>query len=476
MRPLSRLLAVFGMAAALQAPAATPTWTIQDLDTLTAQIASGMSQSASYGATQYPWQFLDCTADSKNCFGTNPDSPYGAPNFAPSTGDGSLSTTLLNPGDALVIVMETPPEMRYFGLSSYLFSRYYPVNMPTAPGLTPGSVPVFESLNDTVNHRVIATAGATAPGGAPFGQLSLLVLSADGATEASLKGVLTGLGVPATAVNWVHLPLREVPLHMGTASTSDSYSLLLRMAYPTKQADLDSYRSRAPLRVLLLTPPSSHVFRPAASPSYRTPGSAPSEDASLADARDALLNQALANFQAAYSPTESPVQLRQTQNYVCIAKALACNGDNSDAIYSQDVSGFRPQSLQDRLLIVGINHVSQGKATYLSHSLVAAKNNMGVLGVSDSWLAGTGLRMAGISDPADPRYAAYSQLYAFTMSYDCQGDPLCVVIPRPVGSTPGIAVGAAIDVTGRIYLDPQTLTRPSTTDIQPHRVVVLRHR
>ena len=72
MRFLLRPLAALGTALALQASATTPTWTVQDLDALTAQIASGMSQSASYGATLYPWQFLSCTADSKNCFGTNP--------------------------------------------------------------------------------------------------------------------------------------------------------------------------------------------------------------------------------------------------------------------------------------------------------------------------------------------------------------------------------------------------------------------
>ena len=100
---------------------------------------------------------------------------------------------------------------------------------------------------------------------------------------------------------------------------------------------------------------------------------------------------------------------------------------------------------------------------------------MGVKGVNDSWLTGTGLKAGGITSPSDPRYASYSQLYAFTMSYDCGGDPLCVTIPEPAPGQPyGIPYGQLVDITGRVYLDPQTHTRPSTNDILTHKVFIMR--
>lgn len=478
MRPLKTLLLL--ATAALQAHATAAAWTAKDLDRLTQQLAAGMSQAAGYGSTLYPWQFLSCTPSDKNCFGTNPDSPYGAPNFGPAPDGSNRSVTPLASSDALVLVMETPPAMRYFGVTSYLFSRYYPNQLPSAPATTPGFVPVFESLNDTVNLDVIRSTGGSQPGVNPFGQLSLMVMTADAVTQAQIRDQLTALAVPATAVNWINLPYRDAALHMGTAPTSDTYTLLLRMAYPAdstpsgQSASLDDYKARAPLRVLLLRAPATHQGLPVATPRYRSPGSPPAEAASLAQAQDALVSQLQARFLGSYTITESPVTLAQTQNYVCIEQARQCAGDNSDALYASDVSHFRPASPQDRLLVVGVNHVLQGKATYLSHSLVAAKNDMGVLGVSDTWLKGTALSLAGVSDPSDPRYATYSQLYAFTLAYDCHGDPVCVTIPQPSGTQLGIPYGDPINLTGRTYLDPTSQTRPSAAELIPHRVFILR--
>jgi hypothetical protein len=469
MKNIQRTLLVLLSTAALHACAAA--WTPADLDTLTGDFTAGMSKS--YSATLYPWQFLNCTDSKPDCFGTNPDSPYGAPNFGPNGTSSSAATTHLKTTDALVLIMETPPAMRYFGVTSYLFTRYYPNHIPPNPA-TPGFVPVFESLNDTVNLDVIGTTGSPQAGASPFTQLSVLVFTADSVTQQDIVKELGALGFPNSAVNLVNLPINAVPLNMGTAPTSDTYSMLLRMAYPNDPAQMQDYINRAPLRVVYLSALQARRVSPVSAPSYRVPGSSPAESADLTQARDALVLQLRARFGTDYAISELPVPQLQTDNYVCISKALPCNGDNSDAIYSKDVHAFVPTSPQDRILVVGVNHVSQGKATYLSHSLVADANHMGVLGVSDTWLTGTGLTMGGVSGPSDPRYATYSQLYAFTMSYDCQSDATCITIPQPSSSQPeGIPYGNAIDVTGRVYLDPQTKTRPSTHDIINHRVFIL---
>lgn len=454
------------------AHAAWAGWAAGDLDQLTSEFTAGIS--AAYSSTPYPWQFLSCDAATPNCFGTNPDSPYGAPNFGPSASSDSSSTTQLKPTDALVLIMETPPPMRYFGLTPYIFTRYYPNALPANPA-TPGFVPVFESLGDTVNLADMGTAGSATPGGNPFTQLSVTVVTADQVTYDNIAAQFAAIGFPATAINQVALPINAVPLNMGQGPTRDTYSVLLRMAYPNDPAQMADYISRAPLRVLSLSPIRPRSVAALPTPVSRTPGSSPAEPSKLALARDMLVNQLEAQFGAAYTITENTVQQKQTHNYVCVAHGLPCNGDNPDAIYSSDAQGFVPNSPDDRILIVGVNHVSQGKATYLSHSVVAAANNMGVEGVSDAWLTGTGLTMGGVSGPSDPRYATYSQLYAFTLSYHCAGDPVCITIPQATAGQPiGIPYGSPINITGRVYLDPQTKTRPSTSDIIPHRVFILR--
>lgn len=448
-------------------------WQASDLDKLTSSFTAGISRA--YGVTASPWQFLSCDASSTNCFGTNPDSPYSSPDFGASAANAHSSSTKMKALDALVVIMETPPTMRYFGLTPYIITRYYP-SAVTGSAATPGFVPVFESLGDTANLRDMGTTGSSTAGSNAFSQLSVSVMTADQQTAKDVKAQLIGLGFPSSAINLMAIPINAVPLHMGQAPTSDTYSILLRMAYPQYTWQMKDYISRAPLRVLSLTPlQATRAPQNLPTPLSRVPGSQPAESTTLADARDALIEQLKAQFKASYDITRSPAPQMQTQNYVCVTHALPCNGDNPDAIYSGDVQGLTPTSKQDRILIVGVNHVSQGKATYLSHAIVAHANNMGVKGVSDTWLAGTGLKAAGITDPSDPRYATYSQLYAFTLSYDCGNDPLCVTIPEVATADQPYTIpfGQALDITGRVYLDPQTNTRPSTNDIITHKVFIM---
>jgi hypothetical protein len=454
--------------ATLAALAALPMLTAQaaerTVDSLTADFRNAVSTN--YSTSQYPWQVLTCTPDASNCFGTNPDSPYGAPDFDPTNTHTSVTT--LNDTDALVLIMETPPSMRYFGVTPYLFTRYYPSHLAGNP-LTPGFVPVFESLGDTVNQKVIGTTGSTTPGVNPFGQLSALVMTADALTGAQVLGAFKAIGFPGSAVNRMPMPLSGAHLNMGSGPTKDTYTAMLRVAYPDNPQALADYLSRKPVQVVRMSALTARKLKPVDEAASRVPGTGVSESAALLSARDTLAADLQARFAGSgYTIAERTVDFKQTVNYLCIDNALPCNGDNPDALYSRDVANYAPQP-SDRVLIVGINHVATGKATYLSHSIVADANNRGLLAVSDAWLAGTGLVMGQVSGPSDPRYATYSQLYAFTIAYDCAGDPVCVTIPAA-----DAPAGTALNVTARIYLEAATRTRPSSAEIGPHRVFVMK--
>ena len=81
---------------------------------------------------------------------------------------------------------------------------------------------------------------------------------------------------------------------------------------------------------------------------------------------------------------------------------------------------------------------------------------------------------AGVSDPADPRLATYSSLYAYAISYDCTGISHCLAIPAPTAANPiGLAPGSPFFVMGRKYLEPRTRVRPALSEITPHRSMLL---
>lgn len=446
-------------------------WTPAQLDSLAQSFASGIAST--YTVTSYPFSFLDtseCFQPDFTCGFSNPDSPYAFPQV-----NGVGAMTMMRT-DAFVLIMETPPPMRYFALTPYVYTRYYAPNSVRVTQT--GFVKVFESLADSVNMDRIGTTGSTTPGVNVNTKLSVIVMTADANTWKQVSAQFTKLGYPSSAINLLTLPVTAASLTMGTTSTSDTYQMLLRMAYPALSSQLSDYIARAPFRfyqLSALTPRNLNALPTAVS---RVPGQGTVEPASLATSRDQLVEQLVAQYGAAYTVTELSVVDKQTTNYVCIQTASFCAGDNSDAIYTDGISQWVPGGLvngvpEDKLLVVGVNHVMTGKAVYVNFAVEEDVHEVGVTAVADPWLQGTALEMAGINTSSDPRYDDYSQLYAFTVGYDCSGEIACMTIPLPTATQIGVSVGDPIDITGRYYVDPVTFTRPSIKEIVDNRVFLL---
>ncbi|MCA6218163.1 hypothetical protein KGA65_16635 [Ideonella sp. B7] len=457
---------------ATQAAASVRLWSANDYQTLTNQFITGISTT--FSVQQYPWTFVtpeSCfAAGMTNCYGANPDSPYGTAVFK-----GSVNyATRLDKTDALVLIMQTPPELGYLGITSYLNTRYY-APLPSDPTKS-GRVVLFESLNDSVNQLDIMTAGSPTPGGAPFSQLAVFVMTADSRTYSDVVNQLTALGYPTTGINLLALPITAVPLNMGTGPDADTYSLFMRAAYPTNKSAFSDYLASAPINALKLSLLASRESTPLPTPAYKVPGEGVAEPDHLKQARNQLVNELKAKYAAAYTITENNVAatLQQTKNYYCADMGEVCNGDNPDAIYLQDAYQYTPAKLKDKILVVGVDHVKSGKATYTSDSVVNLNNNTGVVAINNTALAGSALKMAGITDPSDPRYALYSQLYALTISYDCTGEPVCLTIPQPTADNPvGVPFGTNMKITSRTYLDPATQTRPKAQELILERAFTL---
>jgi hypothetical protein len=453
------LLALVG--ALVSAPALA--WEASDLPELKTKFASGIS--AKYTVTEAGWMFSsDCEA--ADCYGTNPDSPYGLPVFVTgANADRKSKARQLAPTDAVVVIMETPPPARYFGVTPYLYKRLYPGGIPTEPG-EDIVVPVFESLGDTINQNKLGTTGAASAPPSEFSELAVFVMTADKTTYDDVYMLLSRtIGFPNYAVNRLTLPIHEVPLIMGISQVADTFSLVSRTAYPEDPAALQDYIARNPVAVFHLKARTARNVAPIEVIPPRTPGRGYAEDPAVALERDALVETLRRKYLPDYKITERVFVPKQTKNYLCIDWGLECNGDNPDAIYTTDIDSHVPSSREDKVLIVGVNHKHLSRATYFSHALVDPSNKAGLVAIGDEWIE------QGRS------FSDVPNVYALTISYECHDDPTCLTIPEPTSSNPdGLPFGHPFSVTGRTYLDPDTDTRPAIEELIFHRVFILTKR
>ena len=434
------------------------------------------------------WKFIkECYAD--ECFGTNPDSPYGMPDFTAGTEDGFLGlASKMNPRDAFVILMETPPKHRYFSVTPYIFTRKY-------EGI-PQPVSVFESLSDSVNTNTIVTWPGNA--GAPFSELAVFIQAVDETSFNKIETYLKNtLGVPAAAIHTMIMPYgAPLNLKMHTGAGADSFTVLMRMAYPDNEAEADAYikRDPGPVRLLHLKLNAPLVGEPphppfaARKPHDRRPprecSSGGGEECSpnaelLAVARDKLMAKVTQVYKNSFTFGEnrlisSDSMFGTSGTFPCtltkvngIPAPMKCNGDAPDAVYSRDFQLLDPNpglAWQDRLLIVGVNHEMTGNVTYMSHSVNRVSQNKGVVGASDKFLKGTG-RIFMPTDP-DP---IYDKLYVVMFAYTCKAEEAAFCVEIPYDNLDGIPPGEALKVSGRLYLDNQTDTRPGKSLLVGHR-------
>ena len=476
-------------ALALSSGMAHAGWTPAQLNTLAGEFATGISTS--FTVTPYTFEFMDashCFTGTSNCAGANPDSPYAMLANIPTFGD----ATMMGDSDAQVLIMETPPPLVYFAITPYLMSRYYSTAVQANGWKAKTYGEVFESIGDSINTYEIKTNGSTLPGVNPNSALTVFVMTADANTYKAVAKEFASLGFPSSAINQIKMPVRGAGLRMLPTKDADSFMMMMRVAYPIYPSDqtaLNSYIAANPFQFMQLTAPTGTKWASSGNPADKVPGAGTIESADLQASRDELINDLLIQYQAeGYTVTEiTPPADIQTINYDCIPAGTLCNGDNPDALYMHDIQGWNlsPDS-KDKMLVVGVDHVATGKATYISESIVDHQHDVGVAAAADApgsappgiatqstMLVGSALQMDGITDSSDPRYGDYSKLYALTIGYDCTGEIVCLTIPIYDGTNAGIVPGDTIDLTGRSYVDPVTLTRPSTSEIIDHRVFLL---
>ena len=426
-------------------------WSGDDLELLSEQFQAGVP--ADIRLQQQGWTFFtlqDCFASgSTNCWGANPDSPYGIPIFA----DSLSNATQLRPDEAIVYIVKTPPMLRYFSFIPYLHTRSVGSERKT----------LFASVDEPLNNLKIVTSGSSIAGENVFDQLTVVVMTQDLRLFYRIKSMFYRIGFPAPAVQLLSLSHELVTL--GKSADADSLTLLMRVALPEDKASFNDYISvERPVRVFRLTPMTQQTPWPVAKPIPTTPGSI-AEPAELGTALATLVEDIQARYQAK-NLVAADVRPWAPVGETCIKLNLVCGGDNYDAVYTSDIQGLVNNPKHDFTIIAGVNHHRLNKAIYLNHSISDPTRKAGVASFNDNMLAGSAAYHAGITDQTDPRNEIYKNLYAYMVAADCRGFRFCLEVPQAsTAAEVGIAPDGLYDILGRIYVDPATTVRPRLSDL-----------
>lgn len=459
---------VVASAAALLSISAHADSTVQALgDAFVAQLPAGWKVSTG------SWAYFDVarcfTTPGYTCYGNNAATPYGSPYFGEYGANPNLATLQLDANEAVVVVFRTPPPMRYFSFGQYLYKE---------PGNT---TEIFASMSDALNQLRIGTSALGTQATPPFDSYSAVVWTADQTTFETAHNALLAGGLPAEAIN--HLPLpqsiptppTEHPLQMGHGAGSAVFNMLMRTALPESPADYEAYRQESPFYVLRIGPTTPQAPNPVAVIGYSPEISGVKEGTALLTALNRLVSDIKRNYAASYTLTAQTVSFTTRLGWDCIVASEECTGENFDALYSRDVGSLvRVKSLQDFVIVAGVNHQKTGKASYVTHAVYDAKKLAAIVTATDvDFSSRSALHHAGITNPRDPRVNQYKNLYAYVFAYDCAGKSYCASIPAPTARNPvGLAPGAPFFVLGRSYLEPRTKVRPAVSEIVPHQAFV----
>jgi hypothetical protein len=353
--------------------------------------------------------------------------------------------------------------MRYYGFTQYLISRGIAAEQ------------VLASLSDTLNQQKFVTLGSGAPGQNVFNQYAVLVWTADLNTLDSVKSLLAQQGIDGSKVNFLPIPV-TLPLNMGYSVDADSFSLLLRVALPKVQAEFDAYRVENPFAVMKVAPNAPPPLNPAPTIGYASERSGVAEDAALAAALNELVADIKANYRRSFTLDAQVVRPFLAKGLDCIAGISTCVLDSHDSLYSADLTttSITVRNLQDVVIVAGVNHRATGKALYMNHSVNDPVKSTGIVTVDDTALVtASALYHAGVKRPSDPRVQRYKNLYAYAVSYDCNGLKHCLNIPPPTPENPvGLAPGATFGLWERNYVDPRTGVRPDENEVVRQQVLV----
>lgn len=466
---------------------------------------AGMGFVVQEGLVDFP-SLLDmcCKCQVPSCFANNASVPYGvfvlppAPDQPPTVPnpysewfaedqtypEGWSWFWRMRADEAVVYLGTTPPEMDYFGFTGYLFDRYRAGITPPActyiddqnqeqtrqmPPSALNRFPLFASLGDTVNNRVIHCSGNR---NQPFLSDVILILASDRKVERRVREALRRAGYGHETINTVVVSSDLVRL--GVESEKDSLSFILRGTSDMTPALQQYHESpKTLLRVSPGEPTPPSALDPMPLPKLRVRGTGYTEVPLLP-----LVDQLGQAIVAAYPDHDAmPIAtVNWYEGYNCIENEVNCLADNRDTPYIPP--SFSPLTyIPEQALVLkagefyvayGVNHKASGKATYSNVSIMGWNKKASPGLISNDDMVGSANIYLGLS-PDDP---AAGMLYACAVARPggCNALPgSCLEVGYACSS--GIAEDEPMALVFRAYLEHQTNVAPAYGELVIDRII-----
>jgi hypothetical protein len=434
------------------------------------------------------------------CYGNNPTAPYVlavVPQWRDEYWEPSFHHLLnqplrnmssiyrLDPKEALVIVAQMPPEARYFGIGTNVFTREIafnpndliyekvstdPVfNDPLLLGILFGASPdpsrrmMVASIGNSTNNVLIKNQ----TGESPWNRPAYFVITSDSGVAGQMTSALEAVGVDSKDIFTEQVSPDLVKLGLGRHA--DDLITYIRYSLPTDPVAGEQWRETLPLTILRVRDVSPRVYdHPFAVPAY-TQRSFNFDETQLSDdvtALETAVRTKWAQPDAMMVPFFSAYKFLDLIGQHCLGYPdptrgpMDCLGDTQDADYQ--ISGSTQIDNGQVIAVMGVLSTATGNATYTSLSVNWFPELVGVKNIDDTELKGTAGDFAGALQNSSDLF------YVYYVARDCTGLTNCVEV-----STKLVPRGGTIKFIQRNYINPGSTSGPDPDEILNPVAIVL---
>ncbi|MFP5208506.1 MAG: hypothetical protein ACLGRW_04365 [Acidobacteriota bacterium] len=446
------------------------------------------------------WGIEDCKYPLQTlgyCYGNNPTAPYVVavvPQWKDEYADPRFhhivneplrnmsATYRLDTHEALIVVAQLPPEARYFGIGSNVFTReaefdpkdtkdpiYPQVTDPLLRGILFGVSPdpsrrmMVASIGNSTNNVIIGEQ----TGEGPWNRPAYIIITSDAELEKEMTDALKGLGVHEHDI--FTEPVSPDLVNLGLGRSADDLITYIRYAMPLDQAAGEQWRRDLPLTILRVRDMRSKTYNHSLPvPTYGS-RTANYDETKLAADLTTLQNAVIASWgpkvTATILPFFSAYKFLDLIGQHCLGYPDAergpmdCLGDSPDADYQ--ISGSAQIDNGEVVAVVGVLSTKTENATYTSLSVNWFPELVGVANIDDTTLEGTASSIPGAPSNSDLFYVYY-------VARDCSGLTHCVAVSKKLVPTGGI-----IKFIQRNYINPGSSSGPNPDYILNPVTIVL---
>jgi hypothetical protein len=423
---------------------------------------------------KYPLQTLGY------CYGNNPTAPYALAvvppwkdEFVEQKFHHILNEPLRNMSpnyrldkhEALVIVAQMPPEARYFGIQSNVFTREAAFNQydPIYPKVTdplllsilfgvspdPSRRMMVSSIGNSTNNVVIKDQ----TGEDLWNKPAYFVITSDADMAAAMTNALVNAGASSSDI--FTEPVAPDLVRLGLDRSADDLITYIRYSMPLDKTAGDQWRKDLPLTILRVRDMTSRYNNPLPIPAYVTRAHNYDEN-QLATDFGKLQDAVRASW--APSPTTvlpffSAYKFLDLIGQHCLGHddpfpeprgPMDCLGDTQDADYQ--ISASTQIDNGEVVAVMGTLATETGNATYTSLSVNWFPQLVGVSNIDDTDLKGSA---------ADFGTANSDLFYVYYVARDCTGLAHCREIPTRL-----VPTGELIKFIQRNYINPGSSSGP----------------